>query len=159
MSFNEPELNHTLFWPPKKVRMPYPILNLFRKWGVSLPTAFKNNENGEVMPIFGNFHRSSISVANTRNPFDRLHSAWTDKFRSNSSFLRDENHYAKVKFIYDTVKLAEEDNFQIPEGYVGSFGAFIKYVLLADTIVLNNHWRPYFWSCRPCQLKYDYITR
>ena len=25
-------------------------------------------------------------VANTRNPFDRLHAAWTDKFRWNSSF-------------------------------------------------------------------------
>ena len=158
MSKREPELNRTPFWPPEKIHMPYPLTNIFRKWGVSLPTSFTHDKNGEWAPVFGKFQRSPINVANTRDPFDRLHSAWTDKFRSNSSFMLP-LHYTNVKFIYDSVKLAEEDNFKIPDGYVGSFGAFIKYVLLADPIVLNNHWRPYFWSCRPCQFKYDYITR
>ena len=159
MTKSSPELNHTQFWPPEKVRMPYALTNRFQKWGVSNPTAFKHDEEGELVPVFDNLHISPISVANTRNPFDRLHSAWTDKFRLNSSFLRSKENYPSLKFIYDSVRMAEEDNFNKPDGYVGSFGAFIKYVLLADTVVLNNHWRPYFWSCRPCQLKYDYLTR
>jgi len=90
MAENEPELHYTQFWPPERVRWPYPLMKLFEKWGVSYPTALRRDKKGDLMPIFGNFKKSPINVANTRDPFDRLHSAWTDKFRLNSSFLRDE---------------------------------------------------------------------
>ena len=100
----------------------------------------------------------SIRVANTRNPFDRLHAAWTDKFRLNSSFQRTED-LKRVKFIYDAVNVAEEDKYIKPEGFSNSFEAFVKYVLQSTTMTLNWHWRPFFWACRPCQLDYDFVTR
>ena len=42
---------------------------------------------------------------------------------------------------------------------LSSFGAFIKYIISAPKITLNNHWRSFYWSCRPCEEKYDYVTR
>ena len=103
----------------------------------------------------------SIRITNTRDPFDRLHAAWTDKFRLNSSF-HNANNVNNTRFIYEAVTAAEEPNqatFTIPEGYSNSFEAFVKYVLQSTTMTLNFHWRPFFWACRPCHLNYEYITR
>merc|ERR1712176_301414 len=136
-----------------------------------LPTdrqRFSSDEfNGQpytVMNLFiKNLHyqklKRNAAVVNTRNPFDRLHASWSDKFRWNSSFQRHENALQKTKFFYDTVELLDQPKYEKSSQMLSSFQAFIQYILLSDGYTLNNHWRTFFWSCRPCEQRYDYIVR
>ena len=99
------------------------------------------------------------AVVNTRNPFSRLYAAWSDKFNFKSSFLKQEKPIERLKWIYDAVEELEEENFTKPPGYVNSFDAFAKYISISTTATQNHHWRSLYWSCRPCHMKYEYITQ
>ena len=108
-----------------------------------------------------NTHSSFIVV---RHPFARLHSAFTEKFR--------------VREGGGVYKPAANIGRQILERYWGnrhsthltnrasinvSFGDFVRF--LGDKSVprrqrLNNpHWKPYYETCLPCQLRYDYVVK
>ena len=103
------------------------------------------------------------AVVNTRNPFSRLFAAWADKFNYNSAFfdwhLGWQKPNSKKKWIFNTVQALEQNEFKKQAGYSNSFEAFLKYISISSTETHNHHWRSLFWLCRPCQLKYEYITR
>jgi len=101
-------------------------------------------------------------VINVRSPFDRLHSAFTDKMNMNeSAFFREgdptNNGHSAVAHLFNAIKLMEEDHFTIEKGFFCSFEAFIKYIMVSETKSQNGHWRSFFWDCRPCQFKYNFI--
>ena len=73
----------------------------------------------------------NAAVVNTRNPFDRLHAGWSDKFRWNSSFRRTERLFDKTKFYYDTVELLDQTKFERSSEMLSSFQAFIQYILIS----------------------------
>ena len=74
---------------------------------------------------------NEIRVINVRNPFERLHSAYSDKLNLKSAFFnwRDSSHNENdpVKYVFEAVKLLDmKDGFTIPKGYFSSFEAFIR---------------------------------
>lgn len=103
--------------------------------------------------------KSVPAIVNTRNPFSRLYAAWSDKFNYKSSFINRKTPNERLKWIYDAVNELEEDKFTVPPGYINSFDAFAKYISISSTDSQNHHWRSLYWLCRPCHMKYEYITR
>jgi len=106
--------------------------------------------------------KNEIRVINFRNPFERLYSAYSDKFNLKSSFLNVaaaiHNENDPVKNIFKAVEMFnQKGGYKKPKGYFSSFEAFIRYITMSDTKSQNGHWRNFFWDCKPCQYKYNYI--
>ena len=64
-------------------------------------------------------------VLNTRNPFSRIFAAYADKFYKNENRT---GGTAPYKRFWDAARLAEKDEFDIPENYSASFHAFLRNV-------------------------------
>ena len=97
-----------------------------------------------------------------RHPFARLHSAFTEKFRVRGNGA-----------VYGpAAKLGR----QIQEKYQGkrhstpltalaniSFRDFVRYLgdksVPATQRLRDTHWKPYYMTCLPCQLRYDYVVK
>ena len=112
-------------------------------------------------------------VLNTRNPFSRLLAAYTDKFYKSA------NRTAQYGRYWDAARLAEKDEFEIPENYSASFHAFLRNVhsrlyfslncvITVCTLLryvaqqdgenhLQFHWRSISYRCQPCRIGYQYI--
>ncbi|XP_070579573.1 carbohydrate sulfotransferase 11-like [Ptychodera flava] len=83
-----------------------------------------------------------------RHPFERLLSAYLDKFIENPeySFLK---RYGKY------IRYSPDGNGSL-DGNL-SFGKFVNFLLAARP--QNRHWDTYFESCDPCRIKYDFIGK
>ena len=87
-------------------------------------------------------------VANTRNPFTRLYSAWNGKSQTGKTIL--------PKF-YPGLKLFEHE--PPPHGHTISWESFVKYVSANDgDAKMDWHWRLQHHQCQACRIKYDFIT-
>ena len=129
----------------------YYMMSLFGGKRFMNPAHFERIEStNRSTPVYENIDEMA-RVINTRNPFDRIHAAWSDKFRVSKLNFVKWWHY--VEFI----KNFEDKRFPIPKNYTVSFEAFVKYLSIGDSDTYNRHWRSIFWSCHPCQLKYDFI--
>ena len=52
------------------------------------------------------------------------------------------------------------DEYEIPETHFVSLQAFLDYVAwVARDERYDHHWKSFNYHCRPCQLKFDYITK
>ena len=76
----------------------------------------------------------SILKVNTRNPFDRLHAAWSDKFRESKM---DTGKYET----YSSFIANFEGPYKIPNGYTNSFEAFMKYISVTGMFFSQNQTR------------------
>ena len=96
--------------------------------------------------------KSSIFVLNTRNPFERILSAWRDKFHSSASSERQDQ-------FKPSIDLFEEGEGQIPKGYVSSFPAFVNHLAANPSeFTRNRHWKSTYFHCSPCHFPYELIT-
>ena len=155
-----PELNHAFSVPltASDLHAPriYDIMTNFAADDVLRPTVVTTDEGTRKEYA----KRKPVpAIVNTRHPFSRLYAAWSDKFNLRSAFFTHGKPVERLEWIYDAVTELEEDEFTVPEGYSNSFDAFAKYLSISSTDSQNNHWRSLFWLCRPCLMKYDYITR
>ncbi|XP_043942022.1 carbohydrate sulfotransferase 9-like [Protopterus annectens] len=80
----------------------------------------------------------------TRNPEERLVSAYRDKF------LHD-GYYSNIIGSYIRHKYRKKDN----DTSNVTFEEFIKFVLGENTS--DTHWKPMFMLCHPCSIHYDFI--
>lgn len=87
-----------------------------------------------------------------RHPFDRLVSAYRDKFiKRQDEFLEDA---VRIRILF-------RPRFSNKQDYV-TFEEFIRYVVLTGTtepFKQNQHWATYQDLCQPCFVKYDYIGK
>ena len=89
-------------------------------------------------------------VLNTRHPFERLLSAWRDKFLLKHSPKRQGYFLPSIKHF--------EDTDLIPSGYGASFEAFAQFrAANPSDYVHNRHWRTITHLCNPCHFTYDMI--
>lgn len=96
--------------------------------------------------------KSQIFVLNTRNPFERILSAWRDKFHSSASAERQEQ-------FKPSIDIFEEAEIPIPNGYVSSFPAFVNHLAANPSeFTRNRHWRSTYYHCSPCHFPYEVIT-
>lgn len=93
-----------------------------------------------------------FKLANVRNPFSRIYSAWNDKLRRGWKHRFYHNGY--YRGIKPFVSDFEEDAL-----HNVSFNAFASFVAANEMEILHNwHWVSQYWHCSPCLLKYNYIT-
>ncbi len=84
-----------------------------------------------------------------RHPFERLASAYRNKFIENYNMTFFERVYGR--YIIRKFRTNFSQNNRI------SFGEFINYILEGKANVMNKHWQIYDELCRPCLVWYDFI--
>ncbi|CBY10451.1 unnamed protein product [Oikopleura dioica] len=95
------------------------------------------------------FKENRFRIANVRNPFARLYSAWGDKQRETSSYLQ---YWPRIKPFQDLFGAP-------PKGMNNSFTAFAQYVAAnPGNSKMNFHWSTLFSQCHPCAIDYNMIT-
>lgn len=95
------------------------------------------------------FKENRFRIANVRNPFARLYSAWGDKQRATSSYLQ----------YWRGIRPFQEALGAPPEGMNNSFTAFAQYVAAnPGNSKMNFHWTSTFSQCHPCAIDYNMIT-
>ena len=113
--------------------------------------------------------KSWIKVANVRNPFTRLFSAWNDKSRT-FRFSNGTRTNKKLSWgaIQERKKMFHEPYasgwtlFETDQGPVSgrnvSWEAFVEYVASnSGDSTMNHHWRQQANQCQVCHLNYKYI--
>jgi hypothetical protein len=89
---------------------------------------------------------------NKRNLFERILSAWRDKFHSSASTERQEQ-------FKPSINIFEEAEIPIPKGYVSSFPAFVNHLAVNPSeFTRNRHWKSTYYHCNPCHFPYEVIT-
>jgi len=95
-----------------------------------------------------------------RHPFERLVSAYRDKFELGSKFDFIYLSYAadilKLKYSGATEMKKRSKLAKLPRP---SFAQFIDYLLRTDVKNYNTHWRPYWLHCNLCKLKFDFFAK
>ncbi|XP_060082206.1 carbohydrate sulfotransferase 14-like [Ylistrum balloti] len=94
------------------------------------------------------------TVLMVRDPFDRLLSAFKNKFHG--SGIKD----VTFRNIAKNVVRKYRKGFKEPvEGDDVTFLEFIKYVIDDNEATSDEHWRPVTKLCAPCQIGYDFIGK
>ncbi|XP_065673248.1 carbohydrate sulfotransferase 11 isoform X2 [Hydra vulgaris] len=96
-----------------------------------------------------NFYSFLIS----RHPFERLLSAYRNKFRDPYTTHYQKSYGSKILRLYR--KDLKEEQYMKGEGV--TFQEFIKYVISGKPF--DKHWRPMTQLCSPCQFKYKYLGK
>ena len=92
-----------------------------------------------------------------RHPFERILSAYRDKFVYNN--MKGEelfyNEYGK-NIITSYRKETPENSLYLQ---VPTFKEFVRYLIDVNFTEYDNHWMPYFVFCTPCHVHYSYIAK
>ncbi|XP_062577778.1 carbohydrate sulfotransferase 9-like [Saccostrea cucullata] len=111
----------------------------------------RNNLHG-IKPFFSSIPtegNSTTSIIMSRNPYSRLFSAFIDKIYLMDKFEITKKislHYGKSKSLC---------------GYKVTFQEFLDFVVsqASKGCKINRHWAPIYLLCRPCDVRYDIITK
>lgn len=105
---------------------------------------------------------------NVRHPLSRLVSAWRDKFRvpvsstshkGDAGYIQPISYWMKKYGKFINAKFGREE-FEIPEGYYVALESFLDYVAwVGRDARYDHHWKSFNYHCRPCQLKFQFITK
>lgn len=125
--------------------------------------AFRPNAKTDLQDLFNS---SKISFLFVRHPFERLVSAFRDKFElgkktdwcykmyagdilniSTPLFKKKDDAY--MKFVYSKVRNLERPNF--PQ--------FISYLLRIPVMEFNDHWSPYWLHCQVCHNRFNVVGK
>uniref|UniRef100_H2ZVB9 Carbohydrate sulfotransferase n=1 Tax=Latimeria chalumnae TaxID=7897 RepID=H2ZVB9_LATCH len=91
--------------------------------------------------------KSYTKVMFTRNPLERLVSAYRDKF------LHSSYYYGTV--VANSIKKRYRNNTKMAENV--SFREFVQFLL--DTHNMDVHWNQMIKLCDPCNIQYDFLGR
>ena len=94
-----------------------------------------------------------------RHPFDRLVSAYVNKFRTTNSFTLQVHEQYGCKII--KLFRANYTNADLQKCNDVTFQEFVKYLihLYRTGGSFNVHWRPFHEICDPCHVPYDFIGK
>ena len=99
--------------------------------------------------------RSSLVFTIVRHPFDRLVSAYRDKFELARKYAYIFQHYASsILAVSDPDPSGRGHHLRRP-----TFSEFVTYLLRTPVSEYNDHWVPYWLHCHLCQLEYDVIGK
>ena len=91
-----------------------------------------------------------------REPFKRLVSAYLDKFVRTSS-------YQKLVGVIIVKRYRQHPTEEaLEKGNDVTFEEFVRLILDPEVRAMRTydvHWRPYYESCHPCHIKYDFIGK
>lgn len=89
-----------------------------------------------------------------RHPFDRLSSAYREKFGP-------ENHYYHKALGKGIIKKYRKNatTESLETGNDVKFGEFVKFLLDGKPPGYNDHWKRFYEVCDPCRVKYDHIAK
>ena len=94
-----------------------------------------------------------------RHPFERIISAYRDKFQTRNPFTQHFQQKYGRKIIREFRHNATDESLRY--GNDVRFEEFIQYIISMSKhgTRLNPHWRPYTEICFPCLIHYDYIGK
>lgn len=110
-----------------------------------------SHSKSEVRYILNNYYKFMF----VREPFERLLSAYKDKFERKSNEVYDK-YAGKVKRSVRRLKFGA-DGWR-SDGDI-NFSDFILYLIDTNSKGgrYNEHWRQYYKLCYPCEINYDFI--
>ncbi|KAK7082662.1 hypothetical protein SK128_022131 [Halocaridina rubra] len=111
--------------------------------------------------------QSTIKVITVRHPFQRLVSAYRDKFHNGQKIPIPRTKSEKLKFLNFMGPVLASLNlthrFYDNNLYL-TFEEFVKFIIKdglmsinRSTTLSNPHWLPYYRLCHPCHINYDFI--
>jgi len=95
---------------------------------------------------------NSLVFTIVRHPFERLVSAYRDKFELAKKYAYIYSHYANK--ILSLSSPLEVKKMRRP-----TFSEFVNYLLREPVHKFNDHWVPYWLHCHVCELEYDIIGK
>jgi len=159
-------------WPPEKSLMHQESWHLLYCWvhkvaSTSWSKIFFNLQGKEVPTI--RLHEAaqqfsidssrlpgaisnSLVFLTVRHPFERLVSAYRDKFELAKKYAYVYSRYAHK--ILGMKTPAEAERARRP-----SFSDFVSYILRVPVQEFNDHWVPYWLHCHMCEMEYDIISK
>lgn len=88
-----------------------------------------------------------------REPFERLLSAYRDKFVGKTTYLYEDVGKKIVREVRGDAQGMGESASERP-----TFDEFTSYIdRLPDSSLWDMHWRPSHQTCYPCAINYDYV--
>ncbi|CAG5083136.1 Oidioi.mRNA.OKI2018_I69.PAR.g10289.t1.cds [Oikopleura dioica] len=147
--FYEDITNMTICLPPKAGTTNFQdaLAQLRGRHGRGILPRLQNSDYRDASDAIS---KTKLFVLNTRNPFERVLSAWRDKFSSSASESRQDLYKASINVF-------EEE--PAPDGYVSSFPAFVNHLAANPSeFTRNRHWRSTYYHCSPCHFPYELIT-
>ena len=109
-----------------------------------------------------NIQTKSFSFMTVRHPFDRLLSAYRDKFFRLDNSSEEDTKATKFYTLYGSsiIKTYRKEPPQnIMYNNVPTFKEFVSYLLETSVATYNEHWLPYFLLCTPCHVQYNIIGK
>ena len=115
-----------------------------------------------------NLHKifeESVTFMFVRHPFERLVSAYRDKFE-----LGAKNNWMYKMYAADILNITEK-SMDKTEKYLNTiyrkvvnlarptFPQFVSYLLLTEIEDYNDHWIPYWLQCHACGQKFDVVGK
>ena len=107
-------------------------------------------------------------ILHVRHPFQRIYSAWSDKFvscRENTvtqTFYKQFWQYEKSILRFDDKNYSEQEIsliFKRQNNVTIPFRDFVKWLIDNDSnYKANPHWRPMYQLTSPCLVEYDFIS-
>lgn len=129
---------------------------------LSIPSTIAHQQH--YIPSLINFTRLEIQemlegytkFIFVRHPFERLLSAYKNKFEQNYNSSK----YFQSRFGRKIVKMfrANASQYSLLNGDDVTFAEFVSYVTSKNS-VFNEHWKPIDRLCDPCSMNYDFIGK
>ena len=99
--------------------------------------------------------KSYFKFAFVRHPFDRLVSAYRNKFNNSLNTLFPEMYGTQIIRQYRP----SADNDSVTTGKNVTFEEFVRYAIDTHPAKQNEHWQPYGQLCSFCNINYDFIGK
>jgi len=161
-------------WPPEKSLMYQDTWHLLYCWihkvassswskvffylkGKEVP-ASRLHEAAQKFSLFSANTKLETAISNSlvftivRHPFERLVSAYRDKFELAKKYAYVYSHYANK-----ILSLASP--LQVKKTRRPTFSEFVDYLLKVPVQQYNDHWVPYWLHCHVCEMEYDIIGK
>ena len=101
-------------------------------------------------------------IVHVRHPFQRLYSAWLDKFVSCRDGCKNREFYKPFEKFEKQILKFDEQNIPHNLGkrnFTITFRAFVLWLTDNNTNYKENaHWQPMYQLCSPCAVRYDFIS-
>ena len=99
--------------------------------------------------------KTYFKFAFVRHPFDRLLSAYRNKFNNTLNDFFPKIYGTKIIRMYRP----SADNVSLTTGRNVTFEEFARYAIDTPTYAQNEHWQPYDKLCAFCTIGYDFIGK
>ncbi|XP_020290637.1 carbohydrate sulfotransferase 11-like isoform X2 [Pseudomyrmex gracilis] len=118
-----------------------------------------NNIVRQKFPRDADLNRTYKKIRQTRkflivrHPLERLLSAYRDKLEH----MQGREYYYKRFGRRITLRYRELDNVNVTAKLEPTFAEFLRFIV--NEKHFDEHWAPYYLTCEPCAIQYDYVLK